>query len=119
MCKKCPTAAARERHAEQARQGATRKRASNKSLVIEAYGAACACCGESEPAFLTIDHVNNDGARHREVIGHGVRRIGSGSVMHAWLVENNFPEGFQLLCANCNMAKAALGQCPHRVRVAQ
>ena len=33
--------------------------------VLDHYGRACSCCGETEPAFLTIDHVNNDGAEHR------------------------------------------------------
>ena len=30
-----------------------------------------------------------------------------------WLVQNNFPEGFQLLCNNCNLAKGFYGECPH------
>lgn len=94
-------------------------RAANKAAVVTAYGAKCRCCGETEPAFLVVDHVDDDGARHREVIGQGARRIGSGSIMYAWLVANGFPEGFQLLCANCNTAKQSLGTCPHHVGVAQ
>lgn len=86
--------------------------------MIDAYGGACVCCGEVETAFLCIDHIQNDGARHREQIGQGVRQIGSGSVMMAWLVQQGFPSGFQLLCANCNQAKASVGVCPH-VGVAQ
>lgn len=80
--------------------------------MLAHYGSCCACCGEAEPKFLVVDHINNDGARHREEIGQGARKIGSGSVMHAWLVANDFPDGFQLLCANCNMAKQN-GGCPH------
>lgn len=95
-----------------------RKRASDKAAVIEAYGGKCTCCGESEPLFLVVDHVNDDGASHREEIGYGRttdgrRRVGSGSIMYVWLVANAFPEGFQLLCANCNLAKQS-GGCPHR-----
>lgn len=118
MCKKCSTVEAAERHRERARLGTAVLRAANKLKVIEAYGSKCACCGETEPYFLCIDHVDNDGARHREEIGlgrstDGRRKVGSGSIMYAWLVKAGFPEGFQLLCANCNMAKQSLRYCPH------
>jgi len=33
--------------------------------------------------------------------------------MYKWLVANDFPPGFQVLCANCNMAKDRPGGCPH------
>lgn len=96
----------------------TLKRAADKATVITAYGGKCSCCGESEPMFLVIDHVNDDGAEHREAIGHGRttdgrRKVGSGSIIYAWLVKHCFPDGFQLLCANCNMAKQS-GGCPHQ-----
>ena len=43
-----------------------------KNEVFQAYGGyQCACCGETEPMFLTIDHVGNDGADHRRVIANG------------------------------------------------
>ena len=52
--------------------------------------------------------MNNDGAKHRKEIGHG------GSLMYSWLIKNNFPPGFQLLCMNCNFAKGIHGGiCPH------
>lgn len=76
-----------------------------KIKVMEAYGGKCACCGETELAFLTIDHVNNDGADHRREIGKGG--------LYYWLVREGFPEGFQVLCANCNLAKEICGACPH------
>jgi hypothetical protein len=63
--------------------------------------------------FLVVDHINDNGLEHRNSIGQGIRKIGSGSVIIAWLIKNNFPEGFQLLCANCNMAKQS-GGCPHK-----
>ena len=75
---------------------------------IEAYGGwRCACCGETAPEFLQIDHINNDGAEHR-------REIGGGNATFWWLIKNGFPEGFQVLCANCNYAKAHYGICPHK-----
>lgn len=74
--------------------------------VYAAYGGyECACCGETEPMFLQLDHVNNDGAEHRRAIGR--------TNIYYWLKQNGFPPGFQVLCANCNYAKAHYGKCPH------
>lgn len=75
-------------------------------MVLAAYGNACKCCGETTPEFLQIDHVNNDGAEHR-------REVGTGNAVYWWLIKNNYPEGFQVLCANCNYAKEFYGGCPH------
>ena len=37
-----------------------------KEQVYEAYGGyKCACCGETEPMFLSIDHIDNNGAEER------------------------------------------------------
>lgn len=86
-----------------------------RSDVLAAYGGACACCGETEPDFLTIDHVNNDGAAHRRALG-----TNSGHQVYRWLRDRGFPkEGFQLLCWNCNASKAHRGSCPHQRRAAQ
>jgi hypothetical protein len=30
-----------------------------------------------------------------------------------WIKKNNYPERLQILCFNCNMAKAHNGYCPH------
>lgn len=65
----------------------------------------CSCCGESELVFLAVDHVNNDGNIHRKRIKQNLCQ---------WLVLNGFPDGFQILCFNCNMAKHLLGVCPHQ-----
>ena len=45
---------------------------------------------------LSIDHINSDGASHRKEVGNG---------MYRWLLKNNFPEGFQVLCMNCQFIK--------------
>lgn len=84
-----------------------------KQQVIEAYGGAvCACCGVTEESFLQIDHVNNDGALHRKTIPGT-----SGQKVYRWLKRNNYPPGFQVLCANCNVSKSLLGKCVHNDRV--
>ena len=68
----------------------------------------CACCGEDQLHFLSIDHPNNDGAAHRKAIGR--------PEIYRWLIKNNYPEGFQVLCFNCNIGKKINdGICPHEV----
>lgn len=82
-----------------------------KSEVFTHYGNICKCCGfTGNPKFLTIDHINNDGAKHRKEIGH------STTALLRWLKKNNYPtDNFQLLCWNCNMGKARNGGiCPHK-----
>jgi hypothetical protein len=32
---------------------------------------------------------------------------------YRWLITNNFPDDFQILCHNCNYAKSH-GGCPHK-----
>jgi hypothetical protein len=75
-----------------------------------AYGGrVCACCGETEPRFLTMDHVNNDGHIHRKTSG--------ATNLYSYLRARKFPEGFQVLCMNCNFGKAQNGGvCPHKSR---
>jgi hypothetical protein len=68
----------------------------NKLLVMNHYGHKCNWpgCNVTDINFLTGDHINNNGAEHR-------RKIGTGSdVIHRWLIKNNFPPGFQVLCWN-------------------
>lgn len=68
----------------------------------------CACCGEGSIEFLAIDHINGGGNQHRrEIGGHRAFQI------LAWLVKNKYPEGFRVLCHNCNLAKGFYGYCPH------
>lgn len=88
------------------------KRALNRNLkeqVIIGYGGSCVCCGEMTYEFLTIDHKNNDGNKERKIRGHSVRGYG----FYLWLIKQGFPDSYQLLCFNCNAAKAFFGRCPH------
>lgn len=104
----------RESHQEQHNNNCKNRNQRIKDIVFEAYGGyECACCGESNPFFLSIDHMNNDGAAHRmELFGSKA----GGHKMYDWLIKNNFPEGFQVLCMNCNWGKARNnGICPHNI----
>jgi hypothetical protein len=80
--------------------------------VISAYGGKCACCGEQNLGFLTMDHPNNDGAEHRRKTG-----CGTGTKFYAWLRNNKYPSEFQVLCWNCNCGKRDnRGVCPHQTQ---
>jgi hypothetical protein len=92
------------------RIGRQKRRIHLKELVIAHYGGRCACppCQETEIRFLTMDHVLNDGNRHRL----SDSRVGSN--IYRWLKNNKFPCGFQVLCMNCNWGRANNGgTCPH------
>jgi hypothetical protein len=87
---------------------AKRRQASLKDAAYAAYGGyRCACCAETQVTFLCIDHVNNDGYQHR-------KQIGRGSNIYLWLRKHGYPQGFQVLCMNCNFGKKHNnGVCPH------
>lgn len=84
-----------------------------KQEVIDAYGGKCACCGESAFEFLTVDHKHNDGAQHRYEHFQKSGRMLFGGAMYMQIIRDNFPEMFQILCWNCNLAKSLFGECPH------
>ena len=65
----------------------------------------CACCGERTLIFLGINHLNRSIKKH----------TGHGRDLYVWLKHNNYPDGFNVLCHNCNMAMGFLGYCPHQL----
>lgn len=67
----------------------------------------CVCCGTEGLVFLCLDHINGDGNEHRKEIGQGIN-------VYYWVKRNNFPDGFQVLCYNCNIAKRDGEFCPHQ-----
>jgi hypothetical protein len=80
--------------------------------MLTGLGDKCACCGESHPVFLTLDHVNNDGNEHRQ-----------DKVCHQIMAEarqEGWPKDkYQVLCMNCNFAKGHYGVCPHTQETAE
>lgn len=93
----------REKIRAAARERMKAMRSENKLIVIRAYGGRCSCCGETINAFLCLDHVHGGGHAHRKSV----------TDMWTWARKNNYPSTLQLLCYNCNAAKAILGYCPH------
>ena len=79
-----------------------------RQAVLDHYGNRCACCGESHPEFLTVDHVNGDGAQERRE--HP--RSGSGNDYHR-IATCGYPDTYRLLCWNCNASRGIYKYCPH------
>ncbi len=79
----------------------------NKKRCFDHYGRTCTCCNlEFDERFLTLDHIQNDGALHREEIG---------GTLYKWAIDNEFPPILQTNCFNCNMGKSVNGGiCPHQ-----
>lgn len=79
-----------------------RKRSYRKRIkeeILTHYGngeLACIRCGYSNIDALSIDHINGNGGEHRKTIGNSI---------YGWLRTNNYPEGYQTLCMNCQMIK--------------
>ncbi len=125
-CKPCVKARARE------------AKARTRAQVIARLGGACACCGETEYAFLEVDHVNDDGAEHRKELAarraeraaerefalSAERRarlsfnrvMGMGKAIYAEFLRGDCAYELQVLCANCHAAKSRTGSCPHELR---
>jgi hypothetical protein len=71
-----------------------------KTDVLTYYGnGKCACvrCGYNDIRALSIDHINGNGANQRKNI--------EGAFCYNWLKTNNYPEGYQTLCMNCQFIK--------------
>lgn len=52
--------------------------------MLTHYGTKCQCCGEKQVEFLTIDHINNDGNKHRKETNY--------SNIYSWLRQNDYPK---------------------------
>ncbi len=86
--------------------------AKEKQRAINAYGGKCACidCEERNVIFLQIDHINNEGAKHRREIGR------AGYQFYIWLRKRGYPSGYQVLCGSCNGGKSnRYTECPHSI----
>ena len=80
----------------------------------------CRCCGEnSHIDFLALDHIA--GKRQMdsepELVKLGYSSKLEGLPLQKWIIKNDFPDGFQILCHNCNFAKGMKknnNKCPHQ-----
>ena len=79
-----------------------------RAQVLKGYGARCVCCGETEPFFLNLDHVEGG---HREDNVTTYRRA----------IREGFPSTLRILCYNCNLGRehTANRSCPHETKRAE
>ena len=87
---------------EQRQEKLKNDRTNERSQVLKLMGNMCLVCGIDDPIFLQIDHVNNDGYKERVKSKNGYL-TGAPRVTVETYLEN--PKKYQLLCANCNIAK--------------
>ena len=75
-----------------------------KARVLANYSnpagvAICNNCGEKDLEVLCLDHINGEGTQQRKAIGCNT---------YDWVIKNEFPGGYQVLCYNCNIKKRGL-----------
>jgi hypothetical protein len=103
----------RTRNPAHGREALRKSRAKLKAEVYSHYGDKCACCGETEPRFLTLDHVNGGGRAHRQSL-RAAGPPGPLAVLYD-IKKRGYPPDFQILCFNCNCGRQANGGvCPHK-----
>jgi hypothetical protein len=108
LCKPCYTRAWQQANKGHTNEWSKEYHRRMRLAILEAYGNRCVCCGEESPYFLSIDHVNNDGAADR-------KNGNKSRAFYRFLIRNNFPSDYQLLCMNCNWGKQQNGGvCPHQ-----
>ena len=82
-----------------------------QAVVFDHYGKRCNCCGETNPIFLTIDHINGrDGTPEKGQSGYSVVSRVARSI-----IKGEPRTDIQILCYNCNCGRYRNGGiCPHK-----
>ncbi len=78
-----------------------------KFIVVAHYSMGemrCRECPCNDLFCLQIDHIEGGGNQHREELKSKKCNL------YHWLINNDFPEGFQVLCANCNVRKRIINK---------
>ena len=92
-----------ERHLSKARD----RNAELRWMAIQYLGGICECCGEKNHKFLTIDHINNNGAELRA-------RGWTTAKTCREILTNSHPYPVRVFCMNCNAGRQWNGGiCPH------
>lgn len=64
----------------------------------------CVLCGFENIDGLCLDHINDDGAEQRRLLKISGRGT-TGMNTYEAIKKHGYPQGLQVLCANCNMIK--------------
>ena len=123
-CKRELNRAYREAHKDESRRRLREWKEANREQVrkvsrdwyakqrqdgLDLLGRACACpgCPVTLDVFLSLDHINGGGGKHRALYGQKGHRHG-GKPTSVWrdvLAHPDPKSEFQTLCHNCNQAK--------------
>ena len=71
----------------------------------------CVCCNEKTLEFLILHHKYGGGNQHRKKA-----QIFGGEIYN-WIIKNNFPDDFEVLCANCHNSIGVYGYCKHQKNI--
>jgi len=93
-CKKVQVQNWRNANKEETSDRARQLRVLKRKKVIEHFGGKCELCGLVDDEVMTVDHIWDDGAEHRKQV--------KATVVLDWLIKNDYPPGYRLLCFNCN-----------------
>jgi len=103
LCKRCSTKIStnwRINHKEIFRTYLKRSDEKIRRLVISHYSngkISCDICGENDINCLSINHINGEGRKERELVSKGK----GGIPFYRWLIKNHYPKGYNVLCMNC------------------
>lgn len=76
-----------------------------KEIVFQYYtnnDIKCQQCGETDIDCLTVDHIKGGGCKHI--------RDNKISNLYQWIIANNYPNDFQILCWNCQSIKRLMNK---------
>jgi hypothetical protein len=59
---------------------------------------------------LSVDHINGGGVKQTEELKR------TGTNFYAWIIKNNYPDGLQILCMNCNTIKKVQNKEDYKTR---
>ncbi len=105
----------RREHPEQFHISTQKTRYKLKYETLSAYSGDppfCTCCGETELSMLTLEHLNDDGKKHRDFIK------GEGERVYYHLKKMGYPKFMNITvrCMNCNFSRKILGICAHKLK---
>ena len=69
--------------------------------ILEHYGETppkCSKCQCDIYKVLDLDHIKNDGKEER-------KRFHGNLALYKYIIKNNYPKKYQVLCKNCNWLK--------------
>jgi len=99
-------------HPNKGKESSRRYQRALKIEILSYYSDGnlkCVICAEKRLACLSIDHIRGGGEAHRkEIKGTG------GGFFYKWLKKNGYPNGYQVLCMNCQWIKREKNNECHR-----